>query len=289
MRVVTIIGFGLGALVLCLVLAWAFGHLRYRVLQGQAEDDFARLAATNSAAAPPFEAAMIADLPEIAQRYFRHAIAEGTPLHQKAQLQMRGQFLLGEKGAQKVFDMEARQVLAAPGSFVWIARMAQGPVVIHGSDGMIDGAAWTRFWMLKSLPLVGAADTPDLNLSARARPAIEAIWTPAVLLPQFGARWRQVSDDVAAVQLAPPPGGKPGQELFLRIGRDGALRAAWTRRWSEVNPQKTYHWQPFGGSVEGEARFGGFKIPGRMTAGNHFGTTDFLPFFKVEITAVRYF
>jgi len=182
--------------------------------------------------------------------------------------------------------MQARQILAPPSEFVWFARMSKGPMRINGSDGFDGHHGWTRFWMFQSLPLVQLAATADLDRAAAARPAIEAIWAPATLLPSQGAVWTQTSPDSADVAFGT---GHDAIMIRLKIAADGALTEVSTLRWSDANRGKTYQMQPFGGTVKAEAMFGGFTIPSQVTIGNHFGTTDYLPFFTARITTARYF
>lgn len=263
------------------LFAWLVGNASYRARMAAAERAWAQIAAP----APPlaFDPAALAEQPEIARRYLTHAIAPGTPLRPNVSLTMEGTFRLGDAANPREMAMTARQRLAAPSAFVWIARMSGGGMVINGSDGFDGQAGWTRFWLLRALPLVQAADTEDLNRSARARPALEAIWAPAALHPALGAVWTQTGPDTADVAL-------PGvtEPISLTLASDGAVQSVVTRRWSDANPAKAYQWQPFGGVVRGETTFGGYTIPGKIEAGNHFGTPAFFAFFDVEITGADY-
>ncbi len=60
------------------------------------------------------------------------------------------------------------------------------------------------------------------------------------------------------------------------------------RRWSDANPERAFRWQPFGGTVAEEARFGGYTVAGRVEAGNHFGTDDYFPFFRARVLGLRF-
>lgn len=95
---------------------------------------------------------MVEGLPEALQRYFTHAIAPGTPLKTTVELEMRGTFLLGDRAKFQTYEMEARQILASPDQFVWIPSLRSGPVHITGSDALVGGEAWTRFWINSLMP-----------------------------------------------------------------------------------------------------------------------------------------
>lgn len=59
-------------------------------------------------------------------------------------------------------------------------------------------------------------------------------------------------------------------------------------RWSDANPEKRFRLQPFGGTADAEATFGGFTIPSRLNVGNHNGTDDYLPFFQAKVVSARH-
>ena len=244
------------------------------------------------AAAPPvseaFSEALIADLPEVAQRYFRHAIAVGTPLASTAELEMRGTFLLGDTaGTANAYAMTAHQTLAPTRSaFLWQPRLRRGAMLITGSDGLRNGEAWTRFWLSGLVPVVNEVSREeDLVRSAAFRSAAEAIWLPTAMLPQTGARWRALGPDTAEVTMPSVAGPITNR---LTIDKEGGLVEVVGLRWSNANRDKSFRLQPFGGMVKAERRFGGFTIPSQVSIGNHYGTPDFLPFFQAEITSARY-
>jgi len=271
------------AIAIPVIGAAAAAHGRYRRERAEAEGAMAALAARAQAPRGSFDPAMIADLPEVAQRYFAHAIAPGTPLRTTVRLDMRGSFLLGRRDSYQTYALEARQVLAPPAEFVWMPRMRSGVLRISGSDALVQGHGWTRFWMNGLVPVVAAQGSPDLDRSALTRAAMEAIWAPASLLPAHGAVWEQTGPDSARIGFA--TGVEP---MHLTLGPDGRVVEIQAMRWSHENPERRFRLQPFGGTVEAEARFHGFTIPSRVRIGNHFGTADYLPFFQVEITRADY-
>lgn len=252
----------------------------------EAERAYDRVAARTREAPPRFQLTQVADLPEIAQRYFRHAIAPGTPLYSVAELQMMGTFLLGDRTGFQSYAMTARQVLRPPNEFVWMSRLRSGALSITGSDALVDGEAWTRFWLLGLVPVAQESSSPDLVRSAQFRSAVEsALSLPASLLPENGVKWEQVSQDVAEVTLQR---FRPAIVLRLTLAPSGAVREVIGQRWSNANPEKTFTLQPFGGTMSSDATFQGFTIPTYIEAGNHYGTDDYLPFFQATITSATY-
>lgn len=196
---------------------------------------------------------------------------------------MSGTFLLGVKASYKTFAMTARQILAPPAEFVWISSMRSGILQIAGSDALVQGQSWTRFWISGLIPVVNQKSSHDLNRSASTRPAMEAIWAPASLLPGAGVTWEQTGPDTARPIF--PTGIEP---VDLTLGPSGNVLEFTALRWSDANPDKTFRLQPFGGTAQAEAAFDGFTIPTELRVGNHFGTSDYLPFFQAHVTLSKY-
>jgi hypothetical protein len=260
--------------------------LAFRSYQQANDEAESALAAIAGRAKPPigtFDLTMVASLPEIAQRYFAHAIAPGTPLQTTVQLEMQGTFLLGDKAKYQTYAMTARQILAPPSEFVWLPSMRSGIMHISGSDALVQGAGWTQFWINGLLPVVNLQASADLNRSAFTRSAMEAIWAPASLLPANGVTWEQTGPNTARLSFT--TGIEP---VDMTFGPDGRVLEVVTMRWSDANADKTFRLQPFGGSMEAETSFQGFTIPSLVKVGNHFGTDDYLPFFQAQITRAEY-
>lgn len=265
----------------------AFGYGAYRSAMGEAEDAYARLAARPDPPARRFDPAMVSELPEVAQRYFGHAIAPGTPLYSVAELEMKGTFLLGDKDDHQSYQMEARQVLRPPAEFVWMPRLRSGAMTITGSDALVGGQAWTRFWLLGLLPVANAGSFPDMVRSAQFRGAVEgALWLPTTMLPENGAQWEQIGPNEARVTLS---NVTPAIVLNLSLDKRGAVREVVGQRWSNANTEQRFRLQPFGGTMSAESTFQGLTIPTDVSVGNHYGTQDYLPFFQARITRAKFF
>lgn len=234
-----------------------------------------------------FDPDQVRSLPEIAQRYFRHAIAAGTPLYAVAEVRMNGTFLLGDKAKFQTYQMTARQVLRPSDQFVWIPKLRSGPLTITGSDALVAGRAWTRFWMLSLVPVANDRSSPDLVRSAQFRAAVEgALWLPPSLLPENGVEWAQAGANTAVVTLRkfnPEP-----IVLTLTLDRSGAVREVVGQRWSNANTEKRFRHQPFGGTILREGTNQGLTIPTQIAVGNLYGTPDYLPFFQATLTSVKY-
>ena len=251
----------------------------------EAEDSWLAIAARSGTSLGEFDPAMVADQPEIARRYFAHAIEPGTPLRTTAELRMRGTFLLGDKADHQRYEMTARQMLRPPVEFVWLPKLSSGLMTITGSDALVAGRAWTRFWLMGLVPVANESTSEDMVRSASFRAAAEGLWVPASLLPQHGAKWDQIGPDRAQVTITRTT---PHVVLELTLAGNGAVKEIVGERWSNANPAAQFRLQPFGGTVEGERSFAGYTIPSHLHMGNHYGTDDYLPFFQAEVISVAY-
>ena len=243
---------------------------------------WSRLLAMDQGAVEAFDPAMIAGLPEPAQRYFSFAIAPGTPLRRTVELEMTGELGLGDLSDPKYQPMFARQVLAPPHGLVW--KLKAG--MISGSDGATPETSWTRFWLLHLIPVVRVSGTGDHHVSAFGRVVSEAaFWVPAALLPSETVKWSPVGPDTARVTTT---FGDMTEAVDLTVGPDGEPLSVLMQRWSNANPDKEFRRQPFGGTLSEYREFDGFRIPTRVDGGNHIGTADYFPFFKAEVTSATF-
>lgn len=158
-----------------------------------------------------------------------------------------------------------------------------GVMTISGSDAIVQGAGWTRFWINGLIPVVNLQNSPDLNRSALSRAAMEAMWAPASLLPANGVTWEQIGPDTARLTFS--TGIEP---VNMTLGAEGRVLEVVTMRWSGDNADKTFRLQPFGGTMESEQTFEGFTIPTVVKVGSLYGTADYLAFFQARVTAGNY-
>lgn len=262
--------------VLCALMFWRF--LDHRADR----KEMARLLALQPSKPPTFHAAMVDDLPEPARRFFRFAIAEGTPLLPVAELKMTGQFSLGTKEAPNYMDMEAHQVLAAPHGFVWKMSGRSGVMMLSGSDA----ATWTRFWLAGVLPVARFGGNADHARAAFGRYIAEAVfWSPAAMLPGPDVSWEGVDANRASVTLRL---GELSQTVELTVAADGQPTQIAFPRWSNANPEKKYQIQMFGGYLSAFKEFQGYRVPTHVEAGNFFGSDAYFPFFIADVNAVTY-
>jgi hypothetical protein len=244
-----------------------------------------RIAALQPANPMRFDPAMVACLPEPAQRFFKFAIAPGTPLLPVAEVDMGGQFSMGTKDAPNYRRMQAQEILAAPHGFVWRMRLL-GWVPVSGSDAGSVSGSWTRFRILGFIPVARMGGDADHARSAYGRYVAEAVfWTPAALLPGAGVSWQEVDQDTARVTVAIDA---LSQAVDVTINAEGQPVSVSFMRWSNANQEKQYRLQPFGGMLSDFRAVQGYRLPFRIEAGNMFGTDDYFVFFKAEVTDIRF-
>jgi hypothetical protein len=270
-----------GVSVAGLLGAWALRAYDSRV----AHQAWTSLAAQGDRNQVLFAPEMVAGLPDPARRYFLFAIAPGTPLRTVVELDMVGEIGLGDKGHPNYQSMTAREILAPPQGFVWMPRIGLGMSRVSGSDACIGDRAWTRFWLLDTVPVARSRASADLVRSARARAVAEALWVPASLLPTNGVNWEAVDSSRARALF------RYNGESFaldLTVAEDGRPLSVVMQRWTNANPQQVFRYQPFGATVEETGTFGGYTIPTRIDAGNGFGTDEYFPFFRAQVTGARF-
>jgi TusA-related sulfurtransferase len=232
-------------------------------------------------AAPPssavFSESELEGLPGPVQRYFRFAIAPGTPLATSARLRMHGRIKIGHW-----LPFRARQVLAPRSGFTWSA-WAGG--VLSGFDRYAEGQGAMRWKLLGVLPVM-RADGPDVTRSSAERAAAEAIWLPTTLLPRFGVRWEALDNRHLLVRYDIDGAGF---EARYRIDADGRLVSMVFHRWGDPDHTGTWGPYPFGGEVTAYRTFDGLSIPSAGRFGWFFGTDRWLDgeFFRYEITKLQ--
>ena len=255
----------------------------WRLLDHRADRKAMReLVGAQPAQPPVFAAEMVADLPEPARRYFLYTIEPGTPLATIARIRMTGRFGMGGRSNPNYLDFEATQVLAMPSGFVWKMHARRGLMRLSGSDSQ----QWTRFWLMGLLPVARLGGDPDHTRSAFGRYVAEAVfWTPAALLPGPGVTWEGLDTDKVRVTVEYHG---LSQSVDLNVSASGQPIEVSFQRWSNANPEKKHRLQPFGGYLSEFRLFGGFRLPTRVEAGNHFDTDQYFPFFVADVSVVEF-
>ena len=222
----------------------------------------------------PFDATMVADLPEPARRWLTHAIAAGTPLWPSVVLTMRGEIRLG---SWRPFT--ATQVLAPPRGFIWAATARFLGLRVTGFDRYSSGSGQMS-WRLGGLVPVMRATGADVTRSAAGRLAGEMALAPTTFR---GATWQLGAGSDRAVATRQIDGQAESAEFS--VAADGRLHGVLMQRWG--NPTgEPFGRYPFGVTVEAESTFAGVTIGSRLRAGWWWGTDRQAEgeFFRATIT-----
>ncbi|MEY2581481.1 MAG: hypothetical protein QOE09_1330 [Ilumatobacteraceae bacterium] len=216
-------------------------------------------------------------LPEPVQRYFKAAIAIGTPLYTSARFRMHGHIKVG-----RWLPFRARQVLRPHVGFIWSARAAG---VIAGYDRFVAGAGEMN-WKIAGLFNVAHGDGPDISKSSAGRCGLEAILLPTAMLPRFGLTWTAEGNE--HITGHSHIGATP-IDVQLTIDAAGLVRSVSLQRWGDVDETGTWDWHAFGGEITGHRSFAGLTIPSAGRLGWNVGTDRWASgeFFRYEITSLQ--
>jgi hypothetical protein len=252
--------------------------------QSQTNHEIAQIQQTlqpRSPASEAFSPDLIADLPEPVQRYFRQAIAPGTPLATSVQLTMQGQIRLSPE--QDWMPLQAQETLSTQG-FIWQAIAGKGVLQMRGADFYTQGNGRMRFSLWGLIPLINVQN-PDVTRSGIGRWIGEYFWLPSALLPQRGVSWKAIDDDT--IQASLNAAGEAIDLTFV-IDSQGKVLQASLLRWGDQTLDKRYAKIPFGGSFQAHQTFGGYTIPTQMGAGWWIGTERYFEFFQVKIDQAEF-
>lgn len=233
-----------------------------------------------------FSPELVQSLPRPVKRFFNATIRPGAPLRTMVTLSMHGKLSLGDKRNPKYLPMKADELLVPPFGFTWKARAGSGLLHVAGSDAAYPGGSWTRFWLFGCIPIVRTRQSFDHALSAFGRLMSEAIfWTPASLLLLDSAQWEEVDIRTGKVHIE-----RDGYsvEVYFVINDDGSLDRIWFERWSNVNAEKRYQFQSFGGFLSDFKWFDGYLLPTTVEAGNYFGSEQYFPFFIAHVDTLDF-
>ena len=243
--------------------------------------EWARLVASQPIHCAVYDPIMVNNLPEPAQRFFNFAIVPGTPLLTVAEIDMGGEFSLGDRENPGYQPMVASQILAAPTGFVWKVKMP-GLISVSGSDTGL----WTRFRILGLIPVARMGGEANHARAAFGRYVAEAVfWTPAALLPGPGVVWESLDQNTARVTVTH---NSLSQAVDVKVDTDGRPVVVEFMRWSDANPERVHRLQPFGGELSDFREVQGFRIPFQVEAGNMYGMEQHFVFFKAKVASVRF-
>lgn len=204
----------------------------------------------------------LAGLPAPVERYFRLALADGQPLVAGATVRQRGMFRSREGGDPATgwapFTAVQRFTASQPG-FVWDARIRLAPLVaVRVRDGYVRGRASMLGAVAALVPVVTAADGPELRAGALQRWLAEAVWLPTALLPGAGVGWSAMDDRHA---LATVTDGPTTVSLAFEFAPGGEVAAVRSPGRFRAEKDGRFTTAPWGGRYYGHERHDGMLVP----------------------------
>lgn len=213
---------GLAALLfVALLAALAYGNWRWG---GQTQALLDRLAATGKASEQIiFDDAQITGLPAPVQRYFRAAIAPGTPLIATLRAHQIGSINLSETAEQwRPFVASQTSIMQRVG-FVWDARITVFPgITVNVHDAYIGGQGLLRPALGGLLNLAELRGDGEIAQGELMRFLAEAAWYPSALLPSERLKWRGIDDRSAEATLTD---GTVSVAMEFRFGDDQLIES----------------------------------------------------------------
>jgi len=226
-----------------------------RFLPADVAATWQRLDSSTALPTDRIDAARLDELPVPVRRWLRHTIGADVPPCHGAKLSMHGEIKIG-----KWWTFTAQQIIA-PGGFIWAADAGRFPMRIRGFDQYADGSGQMR-WRLFDLIPVMSASGDDITRSAAGRLAGETVLVPGAALAD-NVTWTHRDDHHATATIVD---GTFTHQVSIDIDDAGSLRAVWFPRWG--NPDKQpYREHCFGVEMRGERTFGGYTVPGELSAG----------------------
>lgn len=225
--------------------------------------------ARGARAAGIFSPDRVADLPEPARRYLRHAIAPGTRLARIVRLEMVGS-MLPRPGGPRV-ALTADEVLAPHVGFTWTARARMFGLPVSVRDHYFENEGGVRVTVFGVIPLARESGA-DVTRSSRGRLIAEAVWCPTALVGP-DVRWEGVDADRARFTLTVDGDSIP---VTIHVGPEGLLRDVTLERWGTVDVPSA-RLIPYGFDVLDSTTFGGVTLPVRLRGGWWYGTDRFDP------------
>jgi hypothetical protein len=228
-----------------------------------------------------FEISMLDDAPELVKKFFLYMIKPGTPLHNVSVLEVHGELSMGNSEKSKYIKVKCKQILAPLHGFVWKVKSKGGLIRFSGSDGLYDNHCWSRMWIMNVWPLSQKNLDDNITKSSFGRMTAEStIWALASLLPQKNVHWEVIDNKKIRVTVTTQ---LMSQHVDITVTSTGQPTRIVFPRWTNVNPQKKFQFQPFGAKLSSFKEVQGFMIPMQIEAGNHYGTKDYFPSYKMIV------
>lgn len=275
-------------LIVVLVLAFSGIRVALSLLRGKAkraiQDAELKLESTSVGPQEPVDFSELAALPEIVQRYFRHALVDGQRRIRLTRLLQRGT-LRTSTSNPRWLSFDAEQVIAPlTRGFLWIARVRMLPwISLQICDRFIDGRGSGELHLFSALRVATDHGHPELDEAQLHRYLAEAVWSPTALLPSSGVCWSALDDESALASVA-----LEGIRVSLefRFNADNEICSVYCAgRW--MRTREGYRKVPWLGRFADHVQRNGMRVP---LAGEvaWLDGSDWQPVWKGRIEEIRH-
>jgi Family of unknown function (DUF6544) len=225
--------------------------------------------------------AMLAALPESAQRYLRYTGVVGRPMVDTVRIRQACTIRPAPDGI--AFPLVAEQWYSVdPPGFLWDATVpVAGIPVIRGRDGYIEGRGSMTIKAGSIVPFVDAAG-PEVDQAALTRFLSEMPWFPSAFLRDW-VTWEAIDDATVRVSIVD---GELRATGTLRIDPEGRLVAFRTERHAFVDGG--FVLRPWTTPAYAYGEFEGLRLPVRGAAVWTLPDGSSFPYIEVELTDVDY-
>jgi hypothetical protein len=231
--------------------------------------------------APLVTEAMLAALPEPAQRYLRYSGVVGRPMVDTVRIRQACTMRPAPDGI--AFPLVAEQWYSVePPGFLWDATVPlAGIPVVRGRDGYIEGRGSMTIKAASLVPFVDAAG-PEVDQAALTRYLSEMPWFPSAFL-RDRVTWEAIDNATVRVSIVD---GALQASGTLTIDPDGRLLEFRTERHALVDGG--FELRPWTTPAHAYGEFEGLRLPVRGAAVWTLPDGSSFPYIEVELTDVAY-
>jgi hypothetical protein len=226
--------------------------------------------------------AMLAGLPEPAQRYLRHAGVVGRPPVETVRVRQTCRMHPSPDGALSLPILAEQWYTVDPPGFVWDATVPAGGVpVVRGRDAYVGGHGMMTILLGSLFPLVDASG-PEMDQASLTRYLSEMPWFPTAFLADR-ISWEPIDDATVRVSIADGDRHATGT---LVIDPEGRLTEFRSERHAKVGDG--YELRPWSAPTLGYGELGGLRLPTRGAAVWTLPDGTRHQYIDVELTAIDF-
>ncbi len=225
--------------------------------------------------------AMLAGLPEPAQRYLRFTGVVGRPMVDTVRVRQACRMRPAPGGIS--FPLVAVQwYVVEPPGFIWDATVpVAGIPVVRGRDGYLEGRGLMTIKLGSVVPVVDAAG-PEMDQASLTRYLSEMPWFPSAYLRER-VTWKAIDDGSVQVSIVD---GDLRATGTLTIDPDGRLVEFRSERHAMVGGR--FELRPWSAPAYAYGEFEGLRLPVRGAAVWTLPDGTAFPYIDVELTDVAF-